>query len=888
MWRGFYRRLRSVLFPRDTERDIKDEIATHVEFQIRKYLAGGMDEQQARRRARLDFGGIEAVREECLEVERLAWVDAATRNLKHCFRSLRRSPGFTFVFLLILTVSLAANVCVFSIIDGIFLRALPLPHPEELLRISEVGKKNDLLGIPSTGLEILKSNPTLQDVCGFDTSLSGVGINGNVRSIGVAGFTGDCFRTLGLQLQAGRSITRTDDVMGSAGMAVISDALWRSDFGGRADVLGKTLEISGQLYTIAGVTQRGFRGLLLGFPQDIMIPLEQRPDVLLNGKKQTWYWVSILARRAHNVSEAKARASVLAQRKQLLQETIPRQYNAAERSDYLARAIVVLSGQSGIDYFLRRRFGEPLLAIFAICAAMLLIACVNLTSLLLARSLNRRREVAVRLALGGKRGHIAALFLLESALLVVVGIVTGAFGGLWLARAILAYGDPIFSNFHLVVGLDARVLGYLGLLLLLILGCFGLTSLWQSSRLASADALKNSGRGVIATSNTAQRVLIGVQIALTLAFVAQSVLLQASVRNMYRIDFGIDPNNLWEVELEELHKGFPPARHYRDLLRQVETLPEIESATITGVIPFLNYDYREPVALVEDAPKNGEVQAREISAGDNYFSTLGARIVAGNDFRRDDSPDQEPTVVISRSLARHWGDPASLSGRHLRLGHEAAYQQLKIVGIASDMDLNLENLDDTKPFAVYVNLWQHRDLQGYPVLLIRTKGGALPSAAIREIVAQNGYEYVQRQTTIGSEIDNALVENRALASLAGVFAVLALGLAASGLFGLLSYQVTNRAGEIGIRIALGALPAQIARLIARQIAEVFLCGTVAGLALAFIAGRLMTSFFYGVSGYQSSAPLLATLVLALTAAIAAWLPIRRATAMDPLAALRHE
>jgi ABC-type antimicrobial peptide transport system permease subunit len=257
----------------------------------------------------------------------------------------------------------------------------------------------------------------------------------------VTGFTGGCFETLGLHLQLGRPITPADDHPGAEGIAVITDSLWHSAFGGRRDVLGKTLEIGGQLYTIVGVAQRKFTGLVLGFPQDVMIPLHQKPDVLPNGTKPTYYWVSVLARRALGVSEDQASASVLAQRKQILEQSVPHRYNAADRKEYFSRKLAAMSGRSGIDYWLRNRFGEPLFAIFGICAALLLIACVNLTSLLLARSLDRRREVSVRLALGAKRSHIAGLFVLESAVLVLAGTLAGVsvdcgrLGRFWLRTA---------------------------------------------------------------------------------------------------------------------------------------------------------------------------------------------------------------------------------------------------------------------------------------------------------------------------------------------------------------------------------------------------------------------------------------------------------------------
>ena len=887
-WNSFQQRFRSFFFRRKAECDLDDELTMHLELQVRKHLAAGMSEVEAYRLARVEFGCIESTREECREVDRWRWLDASTRNLKHCFRSLGRSPGFVAVSLLILTVGIGSNLAVFSIMDALLLRPLAVERPEELVRISLINPKGHPSELPSSGLPVLQENRMLQGICGFDMSFSGVEIAGNMQPLAVAGFTGDCFRTLGLHTQLGRPITPDDDHLGTQGIAVITDSLWQREFGGRPDALGKTFKMDGQLYTIVGVTPKQFTGLLLGSPQEVMIPLLQRSNVLPNGRRQNWYWVSLLARRTPGVSEEQARASVLAQKTQLLQESVPYFYNAAQRKDYLSRHLDVVSGRSGIDYWLRRRFGEPLYATFGICALMLLLACVNLTSLLLARDLHRSREISIRLALGAKRSQIAGLFVLESALLVLAGTVVGALVGLWTARAILARGSLIFGYFRLDVGFDVRVWMFLITLVGFVLTVFAMSSVWQASRLSNPDALKDSGRGVIAANTSAQKTLLGTQIALTLAFVAAGASLGASLKNKYRIDFGIDLRNLWEVMLAGRPKGSDPAALSRGLLREIESLPEIRSVSISDAIPFYTYDVQDPVAIIENAQIGGEVRARTIGASDGFIGTLGAKIVAGEDFRRNNSPSGEPTAILSESLARHFGNPHDLIGYHVRVGEVAEYGRLKVIGVVSDTDMNLANLNDTKPFTIYINFWQHRSSQGHPVLLIKTRGGPLPSAAIRRIARQKGYEYVDRITTISSEVDTALVEDRFMAYLSGLFGVLALLLAAVGLFGLLSYQVANRTGEIGIRMALGAQRPRIQWLILRQVMPILVWGSLAGLALTLALGKLMTSFFYGVSAYDVSLLLVSVAVLATTAAVAAWIPVQRASSIDPMQALRHE
>ncbi len=887
-WDSFQQRLRSLFFRRKVEGDLDEELKAHLELQFRKHLAEGMSEAEARRLAQLEFGGVENTREECREADRWRWIDAGMRNLRHCFRLLGRSPGFMAVALLLLTIGIGSNVAVFSTVDALLLRPLPVERPEELVKISLLSNQGQPRETPSTGLAVLQANAALQSICGFDTSLSGVEIVGTMRPIGVAGFTGDCFKTLGLHLQLGRPLTPEDNRLGTEGVAVITDSLWQREFGGKPDALGKSLKIGSQSYTVVGVTRKPFTGLLLGFPEEVMIPLLQRSEALPNGKKQTWYWINVLARRAPGISEDQARASVLAQKTQLLQESVPYRYNAAQRKHYFSRELDVASGRSGIDYFLRRRFGEPLYATFGICALMLLLTCVNLTSLLLARSLHRRREISIRLALGAKRSQIAGFFVLENAILVLAGTVIGTLAGLWTAQAIVAGGGPMFGNFHLDIGFDGRIAAFLLALAGFILVVFAIASVWQAGRLSRSEAWKESGRGMIATNSLAQKALVGTQIALTLAFVAASTLLGTSLKNMYSIDFGIDLRNLWEVSLAGRSTVADLTTFYRGLLQEIESLPTIQSVSFTDNVPFLTSSDPEPVGTVENARVGGEAQARMMGASDGFFGTLGAKIITGEDFRRNDSPSSEPTVILSESLARHFGNPRDLIGHHVRMGSEAAYQRLKVIGIASDTDLNLANPSDTKPFTVYVNVWQHRTLQGYPVLLIKTRGDTLPIAAVQRVIKQKGNEYVDRVTTISSEIDNALVENRFLAYASGWFGVLAIILAAVGLFGLLSYQVANRTGEIGVRMALGAQRPQIQWLILRQVLPILAWGNLAGLTLTLALGKLMTAFFYGVSAYSTPLLLVSVAVLATTAAVAAWIPVQRASSVDPMQALRHE
>ena len=871
------------------EDDLSEEFATHIELQTRKYVAQGLSLEAARRKARIDFGALEAAREECREVQAWRWLDASERNVRHTLRSLRRSPFFVVMAIAILAIGIASNIAAFSAIDALFLRPLPVNRPNELVRIASLHKDGTAGALPFTVIDALKDDAAFQGFCGLDTSFNAAEVDGNLRQLGLASFTGSCFDLLGLRLQLGRGISQADDHPGTEPVAVITDSLWRDAFGGRPDVLGRPIRIDDRIYTIVGVTKPGFTGLLLGFPEPIMIPLQQEPDIL--HRYGPPYWVNVLARRAPGVTLSQAFANIAASKNQILAQSVPAQFTALRRKAYLEQKLTVTPARSGVDYFLRQRFGEPVYAILGLCGALLLMAGVNLTTLLLARSLSRFHEIGIRLALGASRTHIASIFALENAMLLVAGTAIGTLVGLWAAQTALNRIGRIFGNLHLDANPDVRVIGFLIAAFLVMVAMFTAASAWQAARLSDGAKQKQSGRGVAGSNTRAQKFLLATQIALTLALVAGAALFGASIRNMYKIDFGIKPENVWTMLVVPRPGGysnFTPEPYYRDLVAQIESVPGVVSVTAGRMLPYGERNYDQPVSLIDGPQPVAGTSARVETIGERFFSTLGARVIAGEDFRATNAPSSETMVILSKSLAERLGNPRELIGHHLRIGIDPRYQRAKIKGVASDMDLDLSNLDNTRPLTIYADFWQDRADERAPALLIRTSGNSLDAAAIRHIVDRKGREFVERFETVSSDIDDALVENRFLAYISGAFGALALAMAAMGLFGLLSYQLTNRTAEIGIRVALGARERQIRWLIVRQAIAVLVPGCVAGIALIFLIQRLMSSLFYRATAYDPRLLSLSIAVIALSALAAAWLPVRRALRIDPASALRHE
>ncbi len=890
-WQECLRKLKATVGRKRAEEDLADELEAHLELQTKKYVDRGMPEGEARRLARVEFGSVESAREECREAEHWAILDALGRNVKYAGRTLLTDRGFAAVAIAILAMGIGSTLAVFNLLDALMFRPLPIRNAGELVRISTVLRDGELGSLPTIFIDSLQAVPDYRGVCGFDTGYPGVEIQGSITSVGTLGFSGDCFSTLGIGVQLGRALTRQDDQPGAEAAAVITDAFWLRQFNRRPDALGQRIRMEGQTYTVVGVTEPGFNGLLVGFPEGVMVPAQQEYNKRMpNGKKPTYWWVNVLARRAKGVSEREAAARFKVRARQLLEDSVPPHFSAARRREYVESKLAVTPGSAGVDYFLRRRFGGSLYAATAICGAILLIGCTNLIALLLARSLKRRHEIAVRFVLGAKRNQIAGLFATESTLLVGAG----AGLGLLLARGVdkwlVSAGAHMFGNFDPGLTFDWRsALAFSGVIAA-IAAAFGGASAWQADRLRPSGVLKESGRGIVASTGRTQKILMGFQIALTLALVAGSSLLAASLHRLYAIDLGVNTQNVWDVMLSTRPGAdtyFVRGPYYRGLLDEIRGVPGVKSATLTDSVPFFTVPEQEQVAALDNGRVQQELEGAVVSTSAEFFRTLGMRVIAGEGFEERESG--EPSAVVSESLAIQLAGSANAAiGHHLRVGTDGRYPRLRIRGVVSNAQMNLAHPEQRTPAMAYVNIWQHADTQGYPVLLIKTANDSLSVDALRRIVDGKGREYVDRVRALGDEKDGALMENKLLAYLAGAFSALALAMAATGLFGLLSYQVANRTGEIGIRMALGAQGKQIQWMILQQTVYLVAAGIAVGLICSFGVVRVIAGLLFDVSPYSPGLLALSCGVLAGTALLAGWLPARRASSIDPMAALRHQ
>jgi predicted permease len=871
------------------EAQLDAEMRDHLDRRIADLLARGMTADEARRQTLAEFGGVELAKEECRDVHPWRAAISLGRDSRQALRTLRRSPLFAAVAVLVLGFALAANLTAFTWVDALFLRPLPVDAPDELVQIWTTDATGAQLDSFSKAMEVLRTEPVFSGTCAFEEFSYPMETDGALRSVVAQAMSWDCFETLGIRVQRGRVFTQAEDLRSEQRVALVSDALWRTDFAANPDVVGREIRYGGALYTVIGVVEPRFTGLNPGSSIGLVVPVSQVPQFPETGVRGAFnIWADFFARRAPGVSLEQVRARLAVVGPRMLEGGMPSWWNPQQRRDYLSRRVMVGEVGSAADgeWFVQR-FGTPLYAFWGICGLVLGVACVSLATLLLARGVARRTETRVRLSLGGSRMAVFRLFAAECLLLVLGG------AGLALvlapaANAIVAARVSQIFRMTFEPGLDSRAFALLVGLVVAVIALMSPVIAWQVRRFGRGG-LSQSERGTTRSGTRSQKLLLAGQVALTLAIVAIAGLMAASIRHVYRLDLGIRTNDLAMAMLrtDPSSAGRPPdGRYYAELLDRVSTVPGVIRVALSEVAPFWSMTRSERIAVVDGALP--EVDARTMAVTDTAFDALGIPIVAGERFRGPGAESTTLSAVVSRSLADRLGGQ-SIIGKHLRIGRAPNTQLLRVIGIAGNAQLSLVNPDERAPLVVFVNFWEHPRRQAFSTLLLKTVPDVnLGVAPLANVVRSLGREYVGDFRTVGAAKDDALIENRALAVVSVGFAVFALLLAAAGLFGLLSYHVSMRRPEIGVRMALGARPHDVRWLVVREAVPVVAGGGVVGLALALGIGQLISGLVYGLGAQDPVLLAASALLLLSTAAVAAWSPARRASRVDPVLALRSE
>ena len=874
---------------RKREAHLDAEMRDHVDRQTADYVAQCMTPEEARRRALAEFGGVEWAKEECRDVRAWRVFAPVGRDLRHAVRMLRKSRLFALVAVLVLGFAIGANLTAFTWVDALFLRPLPVENPDELVQIWSTNATGEQLTTFTGAIKVLRTERLFSGTCAFYEVTNPAEVGGAMLTVVGEAMTWDCFQALGLRTQLGRVYTQAEDLRSENRVVVLSDALWRAGFNADPGILGRQIRYGGAMYTVIGVMEPRFTGLNPGSAIGLIVPVSQVPQFPEMAIRGAFHiWGHFLVRRAPGVTLEQVRGRLPVIGPRMLDEGAPSFFNAEQRRDYATRRIVAAAaGSASNGQWFSGRFGAPLVAFWGICVLVLGVACVSLATLLLARGVARRKEIVVRLALGGSRAAIVRLFAFEGALLVLGGAAVGAalarFANQFVAaRARETFrltfsGDLDFRAALLLIGLVAAVIAMLSI----AVAC-------QVRRFAHAG-LSQSERGTIVGGIRSQKLLLGAQVALTLALVCIGGLLATSIRHLYQLDLGIRTHDLSFALLRTDPaggSGAPAGPYFVELRNRIQALPGVTGAAFSEVAPFWSFTRKERTSLVEGiAP---EIDALAIAVDDAALGLLDIPIAAGEGFRSFGAASGEPSAIVTRSLADRFGGD-SVIGKHLRVGSLPTMQRLRIVGISGNAQFGLANPEEGEPPTVFVNFWEQSRRQAFSALLIKTTPGvSLTGNTVADTVRSLGREYVGDFRTLDRAKADALIENSALAVVSGGFGAFALVLAAAGLFGLLSYHVATRVPEIGLRMALGAEPRDVRWMVVREILPVVGAGGAVGLVLAFAVGGALSGVVYGIGTHDPALLGASLLVVLVTALIAAWAPAQRAVRIDPVDALRRE
>jgi predicted permease len=894
-----------------TEKQLDKELRFHLEQQIADYVAAGIAPDEARRRAGLDFGGLDQVKEECRDIGAARFVETLIQDLRYGLRQLRRNPGFTAVATIILALGIGGNAAIFSFIDALILRMLPVQHPQALVLFGPGDGSgnsdyfpNDDMNLFSFSIyrEMQKENGVFSGVASFGSFENGihgnVGPSGNLEPMEVEAVSGTYFNVLGVKPMLGRVFTDVDDrMLGGHPIAVISYGWWNNRFSRDPSILGKRITIGSTVYTIVGVAPPGFFGTVVGRSPDLWVPL-QMEDLISRGPHKLndkfYRFLDIMARLRPGVARTQAAANVNLILKNILHEYAGARPSRAELED-IRRAHITLNPAATGMSFLRQSFSEPLWILMAMVGLVLVIACANVANLLLARGTARQREIAVRMAVGAGRSRLIRQLLTESLLLGGVGGALGVLFAEWACRFLLSVVSHTQNVLALDVSPDARVFAFT---LVVSVGCsvlFGILPALRSTRVALTPALKE-GRGTALAHDRSPlgKALIISQVALSLVLLVGAGLFIRSLMNLANVNMGFNGRGVLVLSVDPSATGYSDEPRldamYREVEQRVDALPGVTASSFS-IFNFGPGSWNDSV-WAEGYPDASERSASYNAIGSGYFAAMGIPLLAGRDIGPNDTASSPRVAVINETMARDFFPGESPVGKRFGTTDRAHDHDIQVIGVVRDAKYT--ELDEKPTPMAYFPYTQYRPDWGIGLYLdqlaVRSSGNpqaVLPD--IRRVVSEvNKNLPIDRVTTLTDKVEDSITFQRLMAELAGFFGALALFLACIGVYGLTSYAVARRTNEIGIRMALGAQRVDVIRTIVQEMAVLMLTGLAIGIPAALGSGRLAASVLYGLRPDDPVTLLSAAALLFAVGVLAGLLPARRAAKLDPMVALRHE
>jgi putative ABC transport system permease protein len=842
------------------------------------------------------------IEERSREVWQWPRLESVWADVRFALRAMRRNPAFTATAMLSLALGIGANTAIFSLIDAVILRSLPVQNPNELVQVMVGQQRYD--GFSNPVWEQLRDR---QDVFsgifaygrwGFDLSQGGAERPANGTYV-----SGSYFDTLGVHPALGRLLKPSDDTRGCAGSVVLSYGFWQAEYGGRADVLGKTISIDRHPIEIVGVAQRGFDGVEVGASPDLMVPLCAAAVIrssdldLLDTNYLGVGWLQIMGRLKQGVSAGQANTRLKTLAPGIYQGALDRwgaaredgqRWRPEELDRYLRGTLDTQPAPNGISW-LRREYRQALTVLMATVGLVLLIACANVANLLLARGAARLREIAIRMAVGGGRRRIVRQMLTESLLLSGIGASLGILFAELAERLLVR-----FLHASLDLALDTRVLAFTVGVAALTGLMFGIAPAWRAASVDPQFAMKVNARGVIQGSKLGVgKVLVTAQMALSMLLAVGAGLMLSTFWKLASLDAGFDRSDVLLVTTDLRSGKYPEERWsavYLEILQKLRAVPGVASASVSYFTPVCHCRLNSEVEIEGYTPKSrDDAMVAFNNVTDQYFETVGTPIVGGRDFDRNDTPSSPRVAIISQAMARKYFGLRNPLGQHFRIRNGGIPgTPVEVIGIVKDAKYGSLR-DDPSPYA-FLPWGQGHAFWPLTSFELRAVGGS-PSLLIPGVKSAIGAVNPEMSIglqTLSAKVDDSIKRERLLATLSGVFGVLGLILASIGSYGVMSYSVARRRNEIGIRIALGAKRSRVLGMVLSEIAVLIGIGLSIGFVAALTTTRFISSFLYGLKPNDPLTFLVAAAVLAGVALVAGYLPARRAARLDPMIALREE
>jgi len=907
------------LIRRRRKEELDEEIRCHLRMAAQERIERGESAEQARSAALREFGNVALVKEVTRDLWGWRWLETLLQDIRYGARQLRRNPGFSAVAILTLGLGIGANTAVFSLINAVMLKTLPVKHPENLLSLDWAAHADRPLATMhwrdgsssrNGGVEISDSfsfrtfeevrarNQAFSDFFAFkDLGEVNVVIKGQAGRASGQLVSGGYFSGLGVPAILGRTITESDDRPSAAPVLVLSYNYWMGKFGGETGVVGKSITVNGVPFTVIGVTPPEFFGLTAGSLVELSMPLRTEPlveprwvppNISLFTAPDHW-WLNLMGRLKPGISEQQARAGLDVIFRQSILEGVA--FKPGEGTD--VPWLVEQHATRGLDS-LRQEFSQPLFVLMTLVGLVLVTACANVANLLLARAVARRREMGVRYALGAGRSRLIRQLLTESILLAAAGGLLGLIIAYWGASSLLAFmstrGDPILLDVHP----DLKVFAFAAAVSLVTGLCFGIAPAFRETRFGLTSLLKSAlggwGSGVVRVS--LMKALLISQVAVSFVLLVGAGLFVRTLVNLEHVNLGFSQEHLLLFGIDPTQDGYQGTRladFYTRLQNELEVLPGVRSATLSLHSLLSGHLRTDNIWVPGYTPKpTDEKEVHELPVGTGFFRTMQIPLLLGRDFQRQDDERSRLVAIVNETMARHYFGTGNPVGRHFNWGGSESRDQIEIVGVARDA--RYTGLRDDAPATIYVPFRQ--TLDSISSMHFEVRATADPQAlvpAVRRVVRglDTNLPLFDLKTQV-EQMDQTLFEERLFAKLSSLFGLLALTLACVGLYGVTAYGVTRRTNEIGIRMALGADPGAVLGMVMGESSVLVVAGIVIGAPVALAASRLISSMLFGLKPSDPVTIAGAAVVMSAVAALAGYLPARSATKVDPMVALRYE